>query len=1359
MSPYRFRPTLPVFPRFLVCVSLLALALLWTPARASVLRVEETPKAVPLASYLEFLPDAAAQLTIDQAASPARAERYRPLSQGVPREYSGPVWLRLSLARAASPGGTEEDSRLLLDLGRDLPGTTRLFSMRASAPGGDARLWQSEDSSAHVIFSLPSPGLVPATVYLRLDGPPSPWFSPTLQAAAFHKPASLPMDLLLPALLAAALIMSLLRAMREQAQWRIWAALLTGAALLQALFPAGAAVGPVSPKMLCALLSPGFMLMLLPHVGRHLLQTPQHATGPDLFLRLLPALGAALALAPLAPGLAWLGRYLALWPVLLLPLFLVAMACLSRRLPGALAFFAACLAPVLGVAASFLELANATPPLLGASGHVWGMAFGCLALALASSAREEAAAECADEAWTEKTPGLVLHDDCRPETLDRLKEERDKAASGTDAEAEPPARESETLPLGAPASVFQASEAQRPILDFTPPWDASTSKAAAQDPDADDTARSFAELSRLTKEKEEPCAEFGSLAGGSLLAPCPNPEAPSAQLTEIKAAGAEALHAEPAATPSAETEPAAPPADLPLPEKHAEQTPPQPQEPKPWSLPPMGTQTGKKPVFSAVETPKPDEPVHSVPEKPLTEATEPASAAPLSASFTVAEPLPAPVSVAEPLPAPEPAAAVLPQSSLDPLAEEHPPAEEKRLFDLFRLLKETHAAVEDLAEEKGLGLSWHVSPHIAQYYEGEDELLGEALTLLLRGAVRATARGTVELTVRGLPANADPGHLVFALSIRGGGAAIRPWDLTAVGRIWALADRCGGFFSLDHTQDGDMSVVFSMHFALPGAEGNLEAEQALVLESLPDQPLPEQMLPGQRLPGQSLSDQALPEPDLEPLSLAPSPAFSAFSVDGAQPLAPGLQPLAVTALSLEEEQEAGEQEPWLRERIILADMAAGSRRLRAQYLSDLPHTLLEADSVASALALYGRSPSGLVIFDADMPETDIAAAIAELRRLEAARSLPRTATLALTAHDLQSERLRASGCDAALVKPFTRELLQEAVLALAPHEDSSEGRAPVEEKTPSTPGQAFQSRLAPPSMPEAAPAAAQLAESELVALGLDPKDLMPPQAETLSPAAPAREPEPERAPAAPPSGEAEAPSAAVRELPLLDLIITDIDPDREEEESRETPAPVVAPSPVAVTVRQEPASLPALEKQPEAPRVSAPRPAPVVVRVRPPAPRAAIQESPPGPAPAAPEAPPVAPEAPAQPKTPESQPVVRITSRDPKPNKLPLPGLNDSVYADMLPFAPGLIYTLSDMIKDAQHGQEEKSCLLVQDAAERLSGKAAAFGLENLERVARCVERAAAADDAEAVAELLGELVALTERYKEALRACHRDTQ
>ncbi len=119
-------------------------------------------------------------------------------------------------------------------------------------------------------------------------------------------------------------------------------------------------------------------------------------------------------------------------------------------------------------------------------------------------------------------------------------------------------------------------------------------------------------------------------------------------------------------------------------------------------------------------------------------------------------------------------------------------------------------------------------------------------------------------------------------------------------------------------------------------------------------------------------------------------------------------------------------------RLILADDVPSRRQLLAYMLEDLPHELIEARSAAEAAVLHSEIPARLIIFDGNMPEKELADAVAAIRAHEGEHELPPSVLLALVGHEAQGERLRRAGVDQILYKPVNRAILRQAVLHLAP---------------------------------------------------------------------------------------------------------------------------------------------------------------------------------------------------------------------------------------------------------------------------------------------------------------------------------------
>ena len=104
---------------------------------------------------------------------------------------------------------------------------------------------------------------------------------------------------------------------------------------------------------------------------------------------------------------------------------------------------------------------------------------------------------------------------------------------------------------------------------------------------------------------------------------------------------------------------------------------------------------------------------------------------------------------------------------------------------------------------------------------------------------------------------------------------------------------------------------------------------------------------------------------------------------------------------------------------------------------------------------------------------------------------------------------------------------------------------------------------------------------------------------------------------------------------------------------------------------------------------------------------------------------------------------------------MPLEDLDESVPLDLLPLVPGLIHALRDALRLCNQGLADNGAVFVQEAAGRLAEQSDSFDLKKLAKIARYVERAAEADDLEAVRTLLEDLDNVTQRYVSALQGAY----
>ena len=368
--------------------------------------------ALPCKPFLEWMLDPGGKLSIQEISSPERQTAFASLDTRFPPHQAGTLWLRFTLGPRALES---RPATLLLDMGNGVPGTPLLFVAK-NTPFTSATEWQDIQPSRRSIFLLPDAQATPQTMYLRLEGLPDPWFAPVLRTP--HNAATAPERMIHPAILVAlgvVMLLCLLRGLTERGQWRIWTSLYIGAALVYAVCGMPAVPEGIVPiRELPGVLAPGIALMLLPHVGRHLMQTRDKARGLDIQYLLLSLPGAALALLPLVPGFAWTSYYLALWPLATALLVPTSLGAWLSGLPGARRFLLACLVSMIGATAGILSMYALAPfPLLPA-GPLLGVTLGALFIAgtaipkdyaLEVSGRESTKAQ---EAFASEESGLRL---------------------------------------------------------------------------------------------------------------------------------------------------------------------------------------------------------------------------------------------------------------------------------------------------------------------------------------------------------------------------------------------------------------------------------------------------------------------------------------------------------------------------------------------------------------------------------------------------------------------------------------------------------------------------------------------------------------------------------------------------------------------------------------------------------------------------------------------------------------------------------------------------------------------------------------------------------------------------------------
>lgn len=747
------------------------------PALANATRALDTASLLatqPLTPFMEFLVDPTGTLSVDELLSPSHQAGFAPLGSGLPLLRSGSTWLRLTLAAQPANG---QNRQLLLDLGRDLPGRATLFLAKRNQPG-EPNEWQAQSPEGGNVFTLPDPVGKPMPVYVKLDGVPGPWFAPMLRTAqnAASNNDALARPLVI-GVLVAVLALCLLRGLFERGEWRLWTSLFAAAVLAQAV--AGqppTPAGYVPLRGLPGVLAPGLALMLLPHVGRHLLRTSDQAPKADLQLRIVSLAGAVLALLPLVPGMAWASRLLALWPLLLVLVLPAAVSCKVRKLPGSRRFLTGCLAALAGAGVGIVGLASPVPAVWISTAPLWGLAL--LALLVAGTgtprpAEAEGALTGGRGYRVRKSPAAE-----RPDLDDPLADEptlrlipAEELRGGTSGPARLGGGDRHA---GHDGRDGQSRAAEHPLHSLHP---------------FDDGA-----------EGEEPL----ELSLGDVLPELEDAPAPRGSRRMARAAAAAGM------------------ADF------ATGYGPEADED-------AAARTGRDRTDQSRVSP-PHAPNHVLDPLALARMEE-SLLGPIDAMLQELDGLencalpPAARSHAEAVAAAGRELASI-AGDLGRVAAPLRTAPRRAVFDLQRMLRDAHDAVADRAERKGLAISWFMAPHLSQLYEGDAGQLGELLRLLAESSVRSTDKGSVHMSVRRVPDSTDPGHLLFTVSDSGAGAPPHKRSVSALARAWEMADAAGGTLTVESGRSQGTTVSFTAR--LVALSGDATAPRPFVGVDLTD---------------------------------------------------------------------------------------------------------------------------------------------------------------------------------------------------------------------------------------------------------------------------------------------------------------------------------------------------------------------------------------------------------------------------------------------------------------------------------------------------------------------------------------------
>jgi CheY-like chemotaxis protein len=338
-----------------------------------------------------------------------------------------------------------------------------------------------------------------------------------------------------------------------------------------------------------------------------------------------------------------------------------------------------------------------------------------------------------------------------------------------------------------------------------------------------------------------------------------------------------------------------------------------------------------------------------------------------------------------------------------------------RVFNLSSLVRRLHAETVELAESRGIALSWFVSPSLDLLYKGDEKTLRLTLGHMLRGAVESARDGAIQLAVRPAPEGAD--LLRFSLT----DSALTPDSprppARLLSRAWELACASQGSFSIEFVPERGTSINFSLRLKPLEDEDYIEAAQSGFRPEL------------RRTAGPNAAPAADARPPIRRLDEMTGLAEPAAGLAGTGDLDGPLDAAVLDGVAL----SSPAAHP-VRDSIVIADPADSGRRLIARRLGGLPYARIEAASLREAVQACSWGNVALVILDGELAADEVGQALASIEAEGAAAGRPPVPSLCLLSHMSQCERLLKAGCTACQVKSENREEFQALVQSLTTEE-------------------------------------------------------------------------------------------------------------------------------------------------------------------------------------------------------------------------------------------------------------------------------------------------------------------------------------
>ncbi len=306
---------------------------------------------------------------------------------------------------------------------------------------------------------------------------------------------------------------------------------------------------------------------------------------------------------------------------------------------------------------------------------------------------------------------------------------------------------------------------------------------------------------------------------------------------------------------------------------------------------------------------------------------------------------------------------------------------EKISFDLMEVVSSTCEAQVFKAQEKGLELSWRISPDIKMYLMGDPTRLGQILTNLIGNALKFTEKGKVAVEVKphevsGQSEKRDS-HVELLFSVTDTGIGISPEKKEAIFDRFSQADS-----STTREYGGTGLGLAISHRLVKLVGGRIWVESDI---------------------GQGSTFY-----------------FTAkFEVQSDKK---NIETSKESVVNRSQQQTINVQEDLEQIRILLVEDNEDNQVLIQAFLKKTQYILDTAENDKIAVDKFTTDKYDLVLMDIEMPVMDGYTATNEIRKWERENRRKETPIIVLTAHALveHTQKGHRAGCNALLIKPIKK---------------------------------------------------------------------------------------------------------------------------------------------------------------------------------------------------------------------------------------------------------------------------------------------------------------------------------------------------